>query len=228
MLADRPSGRLRNLSLAAAISLGFCGFLKYDDLAHIRIEGISMFFLGAFMDIFLDSGKNDEYRQGSHILLSAINCYACPVQLTALLIQNAGRVDGSRPLLPAASVHEEAGGLWQHPYFLSAFEEGCCRGVPGGGFTTKVWPAFREGWRCHFGSQLCGSHRLWMELGGWRSSESAVGYVKTSQGQSHQVHRPYATAEQSNRLNDHRNRGSAQGRPGRVLHGCCVDDNQPE
>ena len=42
VLAERPSGRRRNLSLAAAISLGFCGFFRYDDLAHIRVGGITM------------------------------------------------------------------------------------------------------------------------------------------------------------------------------------------
>ena len=38
VLAERPSGRLHNLSLAAAISLGFCGFFRYDDMAHIRVS----------------------------------------------------------------------------------------------------------------------------------------------------------------------------------------------
>ena len=102
VLAERPSGQLRNLSLAAAISLGFCGFFRYDDLAHIRVGGITMSSDGASMEIFLESRKNDQYRQGSHILLSAINTsYACPVQLTAMLIQRAGLGDGSRPLFSA-------------------------------------------------------------------------------------------------------------------------------
>ena len=52
---------------------------------------------GASMEVFLNYRKNDQYRQGSHILLTAINLYACPVQLTAMLSRWAGLVDGSRP-----------------------------------------------------------------------------------------------------------------------------------
>ena len=76
VVCERPSGHLRNLSLAAAISLGFCGFFRYADLAHIRVGGITISSDGASMEIFLESRKNDQYRQGSHILLSAMNSYA--------------------------------------------------------------------------------------------------------------------------------------------------------
>ena len=109
-----PAGCFKNghpagcviLSLAAAISLGFCGFFRYDDLAHIRVGGITISSDGASMEIFLESRKNDQYRQGSHILLSAMNSYACPIQLTSILIRKAGLVDGSRPLFSAVSIHE--------------------------------------------------------------------------------------------------------------------------
>ena len=46
------------------------------------------------------------YRQGCQILLCSNNSYASPVQLTAMLIQNAGLVNCSRPLFSAVSVHE--------------------------------------------------------------------------------------------------------------------------
>ena len=61
VLVERPSGRLRNLSLAAAIiSLGLCGFFRYDDLAHIRVGGITISSDGASMEILLESRKNDQ------------------------------------------------------------------------------------------------------------------------------------------------------------------------
>ena len=106
VLAERPSGRLRDLSLAAAISLGFCGFFTYDDLAHIRGGGITMSSYGAFMEVFLECRKNDQYGKVATLVLSAMNSYACPVQLMAMHIQNAGLVDGSRPLFSAVSVHD--------------------------------------------------------------------------------------------------------------------------
>ena len=103
VLAERPPGRLRNLSLAAAISLGFCGFFRYDDLAQIRVGGITMSSDKASMEIIWSP-----IRMTSTGRAATFSCqyYACPVQLTAQLIQNAGLVDGSRPLFSAVSVHE--------------------------------------------------------------------------------------------------------------------------
>ena len=86
VLACWPSGRLRNLALAAAISLGFCGFFRYEGLAHIRVGGISKSSDGASMKIFLESRKNDQYRQDSYVHLSAKNLYACPVGFTCFSV----------------------------------------------------------------------------------------------------------------------------------------------
>ena len=55
VLAFWPSSRLRNLSLATAISWGVCGFFGYDDLAHIRVRGITLISNGASVEIFLES-----------------------------------------------------------------------------------------------------------------------------------------------------------------------------
>ena len=181
VLAERPSGRLRNLSLAAAISLGFCGFFRYDDLAHIRVGGITMSSDGASMEIFLESRKNDQYRQGSHILLSAMNSYACPVQLTAMLIQNAGLVDGSRPLFSAVSVHEGQEVYGSTPISYQSLRKGVLEVFQEVGLPVQKFGlhSLRAG-----GATLAAnsgvSDRLWMEHGGWRSFRSAVGYVKTS------------------------------------------------
>ena len=136
---------------------------------------------GASMEIFLESRKNDQYRQGSHILVSAINSYACPVGLTTLLMGHAGLADGDRPLFSAVSVHEgqEVYGSTTISYqslrkgVLEVFRE---VGLPAQKFGLH---SLRAG-----GATLAAnsgvSDRLWMEHGGWRSFRSAVGYVKTS------------------------------------------------
>ena len=181
VLAFRPSGRLRNLSLAAAISLGFCGFFRYDDLAHIRVGGITKSSDGASMEIFLESRKNDQCRQGSHVLVSAINSYACPVGLTSLLMGHAGLVDGDRPLFSAVSVHEGQEVYGSTPISYQSLRKGVLEvfeevGLPAQKFGLH---SLRAG-----GATLAAnsgvSDRLWMEHGGWRSFRSAVGYVKTS------------------------------------------------
>ena len=181
VLADRPSDRLRNLSLAAAISLGFCGFLRYDDLAHIRVEGLTLSSDGVSLNIHLDKRKNDQYRSGSDITVTAIDSYACPVQLTGLLIQHAGLIDGDRPLFSAVVKHEGREVYGSTPISYQSLRGGLLKvfqevGLPVEKFGTH---SMRSG-----GATLAANSgvpdRLWMEHGGWKSFRSAVGYVKTS------------------------------------------------
>ena len=181
VLACRPSGRLRILSLAAAISLGFCGFFRYDDLAHIRVGGITQSSDGASVEIFLESRKNDQYRQGSHILFSAINSYTCPVGLTSLLMGHAGLADGDRPLFSAISVREGQEVYGSTPISYQSLRKGVLAVFQEVGLPVQKFGlhSLRAG-----GATLAAnsgvSDRLWMEHGGWRSFRSAVGYVKTS------------------------------------------------
>ncbi|BDA42531.1 probable integrase/recombinase xerD homolog [Coccomyxa sp. Obi] len=82
---------LRNLSLATAISLGFCGFFRYDDLSHIRVNNLKL--VGeSLLEIRLDSRKNDQYREGSLIVLSAIADCALP----GILLLTVGGFDWHR------------------------------------------------------------------------------------------------------------------------------------
>lgn len=182
VLAERSSDRLRNLSLAAAISLGFCGFLRYDDLAHIRVEGLTQSSDGSSLKIILDKRKNDQYRSGSVITVTTIDdSYACPVKLTAILIEHAGLVDGDRPLFSAVEKHEGREVYGSTPISYQSLRRGVLQvfqevGLPVERFGTH---SMRSG-----GATLAANSgvpdRLWMEHGGWRSFRSAVGYVKTS------------------------------------------------
>ena len=109
------------------------------------------------MEIFLVSRKNDQYRQGSHILPSAINSYAWPIQLRPILIREAGLVDGSRPLFSAVSVHEGQEVYGSTPVSYQSLRKGVPEVFQEVGLQcAKIWPAFLEGWRRHFGSQLWG------------------------------------------------------------------------
>ena len=107
-----------------------------------------------------------------------MNSYAYPVQLTSILIREAGLVDGSRPLFSAVSMHEGQEVYGSTPVSYQSLRKG-------------VLEVFQE---VGLPMQKCGLHslraggatlaansgvpdRLWMEHGGWRSFRSAVGYV---------------------------------------------------
>lgn len=62
VFVHRPSGRPRGLTLAAAISLDFCGFLRNGNLADSRRGSIIWSSDGASVETFLESRKNDQHR----------------------------------------------------------------------------------------------------------------------------------------------------------------------
>ncbi len=78
------------MSLAAAISLAFCGFLRYDDLSRIKVGGITVSSDLASLEISWRARKNDQYRSGSDITVTAVDGFADPVQLVSILIGHAG------------------------------------------------------------------------------------------------------------------------------------------
>ena len=183
LLAERPiaCGWLRNVSLAAAISLAFCGFLRYDDLSRIKVGGITVSSDKASMEIKLESRKNDQYRLGSAITVTAVDGYADPIRLVILLIGRAGLVDGDRPLFSAVTRHEGQEVYGTTPISYQSLRRGMLEvfqevGLPKEKFGTH---SMRSG-----GATLAANSgvpdRLWMEHGGWKSFRSAVGYVKTS------------------------------------------------
>ncbi|BDA47359.1 probable integrase/recombinase xerD homolog [Coccomyxa sp. Obi] len=171
---------LRNLSLATAISLGFCGFFRYDDLSHIRVNNLKL--VGeSLLEIRLDSRKNDQYREGSLIVLSAIESYSCPVKSVALLLQRAGLEGSSRPLFSAVSVCDGVEVYGNTPASYQYLRRGILEPFQAVGLPAKQFGlhSLRAGGATQAANQGI-PDRLWMEHGGWKSQRSAFGYVKTS------------------------------------------------
>ena len=70
---------LDKIQILTLISLGFTGFLRWDDLSRINLCDIS--FHESFMAIFLEQRKNDQYREGSWVYISKSYSKYCPVLL---------------------------------------------------------------------------------------------------------------------------------------------------
>ena len=75
-LVDGPLG---NLQLAAFICLGFYGFLRWDDLRHITLDDLT--FASTHLTIHLSKRKNDQFREGSQVLISRSDEALCPVKV---------------------------------------------------------------------------------------------------------------------------------------------------
>lgn len=181
-IAERAVQRgatLRQLLIATIISVGSCGFFRYDDLSKVTVDLVLLY--RAHMEIFLESRKNDQYREGHWIPISCIPaCTACPMSLTMRFIERANS-SGARPLFSAVSIldGEEVYGDQPISYshmrtlFLSAVAE---IGLAVEHFGTH---SMRAGGATMAANQGV-PDRIWMEHGGWKSSKAAAGYVKSS------------------------------------------------
>ena len=70
------SGDLSNLKTVCLVVLGFSGFLHWERLRRKDLE-----FEREYMTVFLERGKNDQYREGSWILIARTSNPTCPVHL---------------------------------------------------------------------------------------------------------------------------------------------------
>ncbi|CAG2234889.1 unnamed protein product [Mytilus edulis] len=70
---------LPGLRICAMMLLGFSGFLRYDELAHIRSSDLT--FNDSHLQINIQKSKTDRYRQGNTILISRTGTDLCPVAM---------------------------------------------------------------------------------------------------------------------------------------------------
>ena len=79
---------LANIRLATACLLAFSGFLRFDELIHIRPCDIT---LDANMaKIHIPRSKTDQFRQTSEVVIARSGAYTCPVNMVERYMAMAG------------------------------------------------------------------------------------------------------------------------------------------
>ena len=78
------TSKLADLQTLALITLAFAGCLRWDDLSHICVNGLS--FYRDYRAGFLQSRKNDQFRDGSWMFVSRWKGALYPVALTEQLL----------------------------------------------------------------------------------------------------------------------------------------------
>ena len=73
-------GNAGELQIACLIALGFTAFLRWDDLEDLRRHNLHM--TSDHMSITLSKRKNDQFREGSVVLVARTGSSTCPVSLT--------------------------------------------------------------------------------------------------------------------------------------------------
>ena len=87
-------GTVADLQLAALLSLGFFGFLRWDDLHHLTVD--SLHFRESHVAIFLQKRKNDQFREGSWVFLARRSTPPCPVAVLEKFLMAGKHLTGSR------------------------------------------------------------------------------------------------------------------------------------
>lgn len=149
-------------------------------MAHIRANGLT--WRDSHLEIVLDSRKNDQFREGSLVVVTELpQSYACPVQLAQILVFHAGLAGTSRPLFSAVTVRDGVSTYGDTPASYQYLRKGVLDAFAAVGLSSLQFGlhSLRSGGATLAANQGI-SERLWMEHGGWRSQRSAFGYVKTS------------------------------------------------
>ena len=68
LLTRLEGGTITDLQLAAHLALGFFSFLRWDDLHHLSVESLN--FGVSHVAIFLRRHKNDQFHEGSWVLIA--------------------------------------------------------------------------------------------------------------------------------------------------------------
>ena len=82
LLAKKFGGRdanLMNLRLLALCTVGFAGFLRFDELSSIKRSDI--IFHNTYMKIFIEKSKTDIYRDGAWVVIAKTKRITCPVKI---------------------------------------------------------------------------------------------------------------------------------------------------
>jgi len=79
VISHLENGNLGDFQLAALFSLGFFGFLRWDDLRHSSVD--SFYFADSHVAIFLEKRKNDQFRKGSGVFTACCSTPPCPVKI---------------------------------------------------------------------------------------------------------------------------------------------------
>lgn len=171
-----PGATLADLMIATAAAVAFTGMLRYDDVKEIMVDSITL--TADTLTFFLPKRKNDQYRTGTSIILSAAPGRPyCPVTLTSRLLARAA-LSGHRPLFSTGVSPTSYG---RDPLSYSAYSTRLAAAFASVGLDKNKYSShsLRSG-----GATTAANAGIpqedWQEHGGWRNAATAQGYVHTS------------------------------------------------
>ena len=113
-----------DLRIINICSIGFAGFLRYSELAALKESDLHI--LPDHMEIFIESSKTDQYRDGAWVVIARTSAKTCPVSMAeryiSVLPKSQGMMGGHD--LGVACGHINDFGFFPFPHQRNVCAEG--------------------------------------------------------------------------------------------------------
>ena len=160
--------------------IGFAGFLRFNEIANLKESGVQVF--DEHMELFIESSKTDQYRDGAWVTIARSSSPTCPVQMLERY-SRLGSIGGSPDmLLFRGIVHTKSGEqLRKKGGIYTRVRELVLQKLAALGLDPKRFGlhSLRSG-----GASAAANagvpDRLFKRHGHWRSENAKDGYVKDS------------------------------------------------
>ena len=167
---------LPDLQTLTLITLGFFGFLCWDDLSQLRFS--DLFFYHDHLALLLEKRKNDQFREGSWIYIATSKGSPCPVRLTKHFLK-AGRHEGNDYLFRRVSLTKSGYTLRHHKLSYTRALDLVRVQLKSIGLEPGQYGLHSmQSGGASLAAALGIPDRLIMRQGGWKSEESKNNYIK--------------------------------------------------
>lgn len=172
-------GNLSELQITCLISIAFAAFLRWDDLKDLR--RCNLLITGDHMSISLAKRKNDQFREGSSILVAYSRSSSCPVAVTERFLL-AGQHHKSDYLFRKVCHTKHGFSLRPQPLTYSRASELVRKQLKAIGLNPKQYGlhSLRSGGASAAAAAAI-PDRLLMCHGGWRSESAKSMYIQETE-----------------------------------------------
>ena len=177
----QQNAELDDIRIVTICLVGFAGFLRYSELEALKESDLQIF--PDHMEIFIESSKTDQYRDGAWVVIARTSSKTCPVAMTERYVQLAG-ISGSSDLNLFRGIVRTKNGIklrTQGGLSYTRMRELLLEKLAHLGLDTKIYGlhSLRSG-----GATAAANagvpDRLFKRHGRWRSETAKDGYVKDS------------------------------------------------
>ena len=70
---------LSDIRIVTICLIGFAGFLRFNEIANLKESDVQVF--DDNMELFIESSKTDQYRDGAWVTIAHSSSPTCPVQM---------------------------------------------------------------------------------------------------------------------------------------------------